>query len=117
MKTISQIPLTTLLLSFPAGLYAAESIRAVSYNIRYASIKDGPDNWLHRADTVAATIAQHDIAGLQDVTYKQLVELKDKLKDYENFEVGPHPEYPKTRCFFVARKDGSKEDFSVSKCI
>lgn len=42
---------------------------------------------------------------------------EDKLKDYENFEVGPHPEYPKTRCFFVARKDGSKEDFSVSKCI
>ena len=41
----------------------------------------------------------------------------EKLKDYDGFVVGPHPEYPKTRCFFVIRKDGTKEDFSVSKCI
>lgn len=41
----------------------------------------------------------------------------EKLKDFTSFVVGPHPEFPKTRCFFVVRKDGSKEDFSVSKCI
>jgi hypothetical protein len=40
-----------------------------------------------------------------------------KMKDFANFEVGPHPEFNKTRCFFVVRSDGSKEDFSVSKCI
>ena len=40
-----------------------------------------------------------------------------KSKDMESFEVGPHPDFPKTRCFFVVKKDGSKEDFSVSKCI
>ena len=40
-----------------------------------------------------------------------------KLKDFEAFEVGVHPEFEKTRCFFVVRKDGSKEDFSVTKCI
>jgi hypothetical protein len=40
-----------------------------------------------------------------------------KMKDFDFFEVGPHPEFNKTRCFFVVRKDGSKEDFSVSKCI
>lgn len=41
----------------------------------------------------------------------------EKLKDYDHFEVGPHPEFSKTRCFFVVKKGGNKEDFSVSKCI
>lgn len=40
----------------------------------------------------------------------------DKQKDLSHIEVGPHPEYTKTRCFFVVKNDGSKEDFSVSKC-
>jgi hypothetical protein len=40
-----------------------------------------------------------------------------KMVDFASFEVGPHPEFVKTRCFFVVRKDGTKEDFSVSKCI
>jgi hypothetical protein len=41
----------------------------------------------------------------------------DKMKDFDHFEVGPHPEFVKTRCFFVVKKDSTKEDFSVSKCI
>lgn len=41
----------------------------------------------------------------------------EKMSDFDHFEVGPHPEFIKTRCFFVVKKDGSKEDFSVSKCI
>lgn len=40
----------------------------------------------------------------------------EKLKGMTHFEVGVHPDYPKTRCFFVVKKD-KKEDFSVSKCI
>lgn len=42
---------------------------------------------------------------------------KDKLADFAHFEVGEHPDYAKTRCFFVVRKDGKKEDFSITKCI
>ena len=41
----------------------------------------------------------------------------DKVKDMTHFEVGEHPDFAKTRCFFVVRSDGKKEDFSVSKCI
>ena len=52
---------------------------------------------------------------------KELLELHEKkeqkMKDFDHFEVGIHPMYEKTRCFFVVRKDGSKEDFSVTKCI
>lgn len=40
-----------------------------------------------------------------------------KFKDFDKFEVGIHPDFNKTRCFFVVKKDGTKEDFSVSKCI
>jgi hypothetical protein len=48
----------------------------------------------------------------------QLHEKKDqKLKDFVGFEVGIHPNFEKTRCFFVAKADGSKEDFSITKCI
>lgn len=39
------------------------------------------------------------------------------MKGFAHFEVGQHPEHEKTRCFFVVRKDQTKEDFSVSKCI
>lgn len=41
----------------------------------------------------------------------------EKSADLDGFEVGPHPDFPKTRCFFIVKKDGTKEDFSVSKCI
>jgi len=41
----------------------------------------------------------------------------DKLKNFASFQVGPHPEYNQTRCFFVVKTEGEKEDFSVSKCI
>ena len=41
----------------------------------------------------------------------------EKMKDFDRFEVGPHPEFTKTRCFFVVNKESKKEDFSVSKCI
>ncbi len=52
---------------------------------------------------------------------KELLEVHEKadakLRDFDSFEVGEHPDYAKTRCFFVVRKDGTKEDFSISKCI
>lgn len=40
-----------------------------------------------------------------------------KMANFDHFEVGTHPTYEKTRCFFVVRKDGAKEDFSITKCI
>lgn len=52
---------------------------------------------------------------------KELLKFHDKadakLNNFSHFEVNFHPEFNKTRCFFVVRTDGSKEDFSVSKCI
>lgn len=42
---------------------------------------------------------------------------EEKSKDFSYFIVDAHPEFNATRCFFVVRKDESKEDFSMSKCI
>ena len=42
---------------------------------------------------------------------------QDKVANFSHFEVGCHPEFTKTRCFFAVKKGGQKEDFSVSKCI
>lgn len=61
------------------------------------------------------------IAANDESFIKELLDLHDKgaekLKDFDHFEVNEHPDYAKTRCFFVVRKDGTKEDFSVSKCV
>ena len=61
------------------------------------------------------------LEGNDEAFIKEIIEFhhksEEKLKDFEAFEVNVHPQFEKTRCFFVVRKDGSKEDFSVTKCI
>ena len=42
---------------------------------------------------------------------------EEKTKDFSHLEVDTHPSYENTRCYFIVHKDGSKEDFSISKCI
>lgn len=42
---------------------------------------------------------------------------EEKLKDFDHFTVDFHPKFDDTKCFFVVRKDGSKEDFSYVKCL
>jgi len=43
---------------------------------------------------------------------------KDAKKAHlKHFTVGTHPEHIETRCFFIVKEDGSKEDFSCVKCI
>lgn len=61
------------------------------------------------------------IEGNDQEFLKELLQFHDKreqkMKDFDGFECGVHPNFEKTRCFFVVRKDGTKEDFSVTKCI
>ena len=42
---------------------------------------------------------------------------EEKLKDFDHFTVDEHSEFKGTRCFFVVRAGGEKEDFSLGKCI
>jgi len=40
-----------------------------------------------------------------------------KSKDLSYFTTGKHDEHDYSRCFFIVKTDGTKEDFSVHKCI
>jgi len=40
-----------------------------------------------------------------------------KLKNLKHFVVDVHPNYIDTRCLFAVKEDGTREDFSVVKCI
>ena len=40
-----------------------------------------------------------------------------KLQGLKHFVVDVHPNYMDTRCLFAVKEDGTKEDFSVVKCI
>lgn len=42
---------------------------------------------------------------------------EEKLKDLQSVTVDFHPDHNMTRCFFVKKTDGTKEDFSYHKCI
>ena len=39
------------------------------------------------------------------------------MKDLKHFVVDVHPNFMDTRCLFVVKEDGTREDFSVVKCI
>lgn len=72
-----------------------QAIRMISYNIRYASPSDGPDRWKHRVSTVAEVIGCADVAGLQEVTWPQLQDLRERLPEFDWYGAG--------------RNDGEKE--------
>lgn len=40
-----------------------------------------------------------------------------KMESFDHFTVDVHPQHQDSRCFFVVKTDGAKEDFSVIKCI
>jgi hypothetical protein len=42
---------------------------------------------------------------------------EQKLEKLKSFTVDFHPQYKTTRCFFLVREDGEKEDFSYHKCV
>lgn len=82
-------PVRLALILCVAGIANADdSFKIVSYNIRYASPGDGDDVWPNRVDAVAKAIGQHDIAGLQEVTYPQLIDLQKRLPEFDTYSVG-----------------------------
>jgi len=61
---------------------------------------------------------------LKEAEAKQVRELlsyhdnaENKLKNLKHFVVDVHPQFMDTRCLFVVKEDGTREDFSVVKCI
>ena len=76
---------------FGTGLIPAEdpaALSAVTYNIRYANPDDGPDFWSNRVDAVTSFLKDHDLAGLQEVTFSQLQDLQSRLTEFDSYGVG-----------------------------
>jgi endonuclease/exonuclease/phosphatase family metal-dependent hydrolase len=71
----------------------------LSYNIRLNTASDGKNAWPNRAETVAAVIKAHDVAGLQEVLQSQLEDLQKLLPDYDF--VGAGRDDGKTRGEYV----------------
>ncbi len=63
---------------------AAEPLRVMTFNIRYAEPADGTNRWENRRAAVAALIdAECDLAGLQEVLAGQLAALRSALPDFD----------------------------------
>lgn len=65
------------------------SMRALSFNIRYANPNDGFNYWDNRKELVASMIRFHeaDVVGLQEALRRQLDELSELMPDYAWFGV------------------------------
>ena len=71
-------------------LQPTESIKAISYNIRYNNPKDGMNIWENRRVTVSIFLNEEnaDFIGLQEVVHPQLLDLIGALKTYTYIGVG-----------------------------
>jgi len=76
------------LISGPA--YTQSPLKVMTFNIRYNNPADSIYNWDHRKNMVYGVFRTYnpDIAGLQEVLFTQLTNLKDTLKEYSWFGVG-----------------------------
>ena len=65
-------------------------LKVMTFNIRYNNPTDSIYNWDNRKDMVYAVFRSYspDLAGLQEVLYDQLIDLRDTLKEYSWFGVG-----------------------------
>ena len=87
--------LTLLLIISGFSLFAygqeQNTIRVMSYNIRYNNPNDGVNAWPNRKDRVAELIGQRyqpDITGLQETLKDQLDDLTQRLPEYASIGVG-----------------------------
>ena len=65
-------------------------LSVMTFNIRYNNPGDSIYNWDHRKGMVCAVFRKYspDLAGLQEVLYSQLLNLRDSLKEYSWYGVG-----------------------------
>ena len=69
---------------------AADSLRVMSYNIRYDNPNDGENTWSNRRDALATLIRDHDpdVIGMQEALASQVEFLTERLPDYDWYGVG-----------------------------
>jgi endonuclease/exonuclease/phosphatase family metal-dependent hydrolase len=78
------------LASAPANVDAADSLRVMTFNIRFDNPKDGPDAWPLRKDKVAGMVRLYDadVIGMQEALRTQIDVLAKLLPDHDWIGVG-----------------------------
>ncbi len=83
---------TLLLLAFGLITHTAlgQSIKAMTYNIRYDNPGDGVHNWDHRRDHVVDLVRfyEPDVLGIQEGLHHQVMDLEKKLDQMKHVGVG-----------------------------
>lgn len=75
------------------GLHAQEKeadLKVMTYNIRMATLKDGPNAWIYRRDASVAMIADQkpDVFAMQEVMFRQKAFMDLKCAGYRGVGVG-----------------------------
>lgn len=67
-----------------------ESMRVMTFNIRYDNPDDGPDGWQYRKDFVASMFRFHkaDIVGTQEAQINQLQDMDERLPQFSRVGIG-----------------------------
>jgi endonuclease/exonuclease/phosphatase family metal-dependent hydrolase len=88
MGRISKIVLVVVF-SIVFQLTQAQTIRVMSYNIRYKNTIDSINGWEFRKDNVAALVKYHqaEILGVQEANLEQLGDLEQRLTAYSWYGV------------------------------
>lgn len=65
-------------------------LNIMSYNIRYDNPEDSLNSWQYRKDVASKIVEQNkiDILGTQEVLHNQLVDMKERLPEYNAVGVG-----------------------------
>ncbi len=73
-----------------AGSASSQSIKVMSYNIRYAAASDGDNVWENRKEKLPALIQKYDpdLVGLQEAMHHQLMDILKALPQYSYIGVG-----------------------------
>ena len=88
MKRVTIIFLAVLV-AFPMNMLA-QDLKVMTYNIRYATSKDGPNAWNNRKEASVAMIAdqQPDVFAMQEVLGKQKKYMDKNCVGYQGVGVG-----------------------------
>ena len=101
MGKIKIIIVSVIVFCFSSHLEGQNSINVMSFNIRYNNPSDGINQWENRKDWVTDLInyREIDLLGTQEVTYTQLMDMKERLPLYDVVGIG--------------REGGNKGEFSA----
>lgn len=70
--------------------FSKDTLRVLSFNIRYATANDGVNAWTYRKDLAASVFTSYeaDFAGLQEALLGQINDLQERLPQYAWVGVG-----------------------------